>query len=137
MRRPGWYRALTGILGVWLIATVSGVALQACPEHGGGWLAGSDGLASTHATHHGAPVQGTDASHNPHQAPDHQGHQCTCPGVCCVMGAVTAPAGRLVALPVVPVSLAAVPPHVERDAPRRAAPDVVLPLPLGPPTLRA
>ena len=165
MRPSPLQRTVTGILGLWLIATVSGVALQACPEHGGGWLGmsaammaelpanapgvvpgrdqaadgpGMPGMpADMQRAHDGAPAGGTDPSPDPHHGPGHHGHQCTCPGVCCAIGAITAPVGRLVAIPVVPVALAAAAPRAERDAPIRAAPDVVLPLPLGPPTLRA
>jgi hypothetical protein len=93
--------------------------------------------ADMQRAHHGTPVGGTGTSHDPHHGRDHHGHQCTCPGVCCAIGAITTPVGRLVAIPVVPVALATTAPRVEHDTPIRAAPDVVLPLPLGPPTLRA
>lgn len=63
----------------------------------------------------------------------HHGHQCTCPGTCCATGIVTLAAGRLVAIPVVPVAVAAPAPVPVSDVRAVAAADVVLPLPLGPP----
>jgi len=144
MQRSLAHRFLAGLFGLWMIVTVSGVSLQACPEHGGGWLGG---VASAHMDHHDAmPASGPmmdamPASHQGHHegAPDaghgggHHGHQCTCPGACCTTGLVSVPAGRLVAIPVVPVAIAAAAPLVYRDVAPRAAPDVVIPPPLGPP----
>src|ERR1700722_19976041 len=117
MRRSLAQRFLAGLFGLWTIVTVSGVSLQACPEHGGGWLGG---VASAGMDHHDATPAGglmTDAMPAGHQdhtggAPDaghgsgHHGHQCTCPGTCCMTGPVSVPAGRLVAIPVVPVAIA-------------------------------
>ena len=144
MRRSLAHRFFAGLFGLWMITTVSGVSLQACPEHGGGWLGGvaganmdrhdatqpmggpmADAMAASHRGH-GADAQGT--GHG-----DHHGHQCTCPGACCTTGLVSVPAGRLVAIPVVPVASAAATPLVYRDVAPRAAPDVVFPPPLGPP----
>lgn len=127
-----------------MIVTVSGVSLQACPEHGGGWLGG---MAGAGMNHHGATPMADDMSaamlggHHDHDmsAPGrghgggHHGHQCTCPGACCTTGLVSVPTGRLVAIPVVPVVIAAAAPLVYRDVAPRAAPDVVIPPPLGPP----
>ena len=118
MRRPLFARVLAAVLGLWFAASMSGVALQACPEHGGvmpGMVAG--------AQHHGG--------HN-----GHHGHQCTCPGSCCATGMVTLAAGRLVAIPVVPVSVAAPAPAPVSDVRAVAAPDVALPPPLGPPAFQ-
>ncbi len=142
MRRSPVQRLLAGLFGLWTIVTVSGVSLQACPEHGGGWL-GAVALAGV--VHHDAlPAHGlmTDAMPAGHQdhsggAPDghggHHGHQCTCPGACCTTGLVSVPAVGLVVIPVVPVAIAAAAPLVYRDVAPRAAPDVVIPPPLGPP----
>jgi hypothetical protein len=144
MRRSPVQRFLAGLFGLWTIVTISGVSLQACPEHGGGWLGG---VALAGMDHHGATRAGgpmTDAMPAGHQghdrsAPDaghgggHHGHQCTCPGTCCTTGLVSVPPGRLVAIPVVPVAIAAAAPLVYRDVAPRAAPDVVIPPPLGPP----
>jgi hypothetical protein len=144
MRRPLLVRVLTGFLGLWFAASMSGVALQACPEHGGvtpGMIAG--------AHHHGGPDcagaagQGpadagghdqTGTGHDCHHG--HHGHQCTCPGSCCATGMVTLAAGRLVAIPVVPVSIAAPSRAPANDVRAVAAPDVVLPPPLGPPAFQ-
>lgn len=144
MRRSPVQRFLAGIFGFWMIVTVSGVSLQACPEHGGGWLGGVAlaGMDHHSATPAGGPMTGAmPAGHQGHHgdAPDaghgggHHGHQCTCPGACCMTGPVSVPAGRLVAIPVVPVAIAAAAPLVYRDVAPRAAPDVVIPPPLGPP----
>jgi hypothetical protein len=126
-----------------MIVTISGVSLQACPEHGGGWLGGMAGAgmrhhdvttpmtadmsAEMHASH-GHDAGGPGDGHS-----GHHGHQCTCPGTCCTTGLVSVPTGRLVAIPVVPVVVAAAAPLVYRDVAPRAAPDVVIPPPLGPP----
>jgi hypothetical protein len=142
MQRSPAHRILAGLFGLWMIVTVSGVALQACPEHGGGWMGGA---AASTGTHDAAMPMDADmaaampASHG-HDAHSpgtghggHHGHQCTCPGACCTTGLVSVPAGRLVAIPVVPVGVAATPSLVYRDVAPRAAPDVVVPFPLGPP----
>lgn len=142
MRRSPAQRILAGLFGLWMIVTVSGVALQACPEHGGGWMGGAGASTGTHdaampmdadlaaampMSHgHDAHSQGT--GHG-----SHHGHQCTCPGACCTTGLVSVPPGRLVAIPIVPVAVAATPSLVYRDVAPRAAPDVVVPFPLGPP----
>ena len=40
MRRSVLGRALTGVLGLWMTTSISGVALQACPTHGGVMMPG-------------------------------------------------------------------------------------------------
>ncbi len=96
------------------------------------------GPAATTASHcaHGGPGGGGGGS-APIDPAHHHGHHCTCPGACCVTGLVTLAAGRLVALPVVPIEVAAASPLPTATVQASSAPDVVLPLPLGPPSLRA
>jgi hypothetical protein len=48
MQRSPAQRILAGLFGLWMIVTVSGVALQACPEHGGGWMGGAGASTGTH-----------------------------------------------------------------------------------------
>lgn len=133
-------RVFTSIMGLWLTASISGVALQACPTHGGVMMPGMD--AGAH--HHGGDCSGGAASLPASTDPQsqghsnaghdcHHGHQCTCPGTCCATGVVTLAASRLVAIPVVPVAVAAPAPVPVSDVRAVAAVDVVLPLPLGPP----
>jgi hypothetical protein len=134
MRRPLLVRVLTGFLGLWFAASMSGVALQACPEHGGvmpGMVAG--------AHHQGATDCGGSAqagNHGTSQDCHHGHHQCTCPGSCCATGMVTLAADRLVAIPVVPVAVAAPAAAPVSDVRAVAAPDVALPPPLGPPAFQ-
>jgi hypothetical protein len=117
-------RRLSGlVLGLaFVFATTAPLGLQHCPA------------MSAHIAMHGAhhmPAHSMPAHHTPDQ--DHS-QQC-CLGACCCTAAVTAPTGRLVSLPVVPVRVvksAAVAQHVDT---RPTSPDdVVLPPPLGPPT---
>jgi len=143
MQRSVTQRLFAGFFGFWMIVTVTGVTLPACPEHGGGWFGGVAGASMDHdiampmaddmsaampAGHRGHDAGTTTSGHS-----GHQGHQCTCPGACCTTGLVSVPAGRMVAIPVVPVAIAAAAPLVYRDVAPRAAPDVVIPPPLGPP----
>jgi hypothetical protein len=143
MRQSVMRRALTGVLGLWLTASISGVALQACPTHGGMMM---PGMAT--GSHHDAGCGGAD-SHQMPGAPTapsqngqgaghdcHHGHQCTCPGTCCTTGVVSLAAGRLVAIPVVPIAVAAVAFAPVSDVRAVAAPDVALPPPLGPPAVQ-
>jgi hypothetical protein len=77
-------------------------------------------MATMHGGHH-AP------------APGHS-HQCTCLGASCCTAAVTAPSDRLVALPVIPVTVVrstAVAPAA--DEPPTSNDDVLLPPAVGPP----
>lgn len=147
MRRSRIHRFFAGVFGLWMTVTVSGVSLQACPEHGGGWLGG---IADTGMHHDAASPMTSDmatamaAGHRGHDGDasggghsNHHGHQCTCPGACCTTGMVSVPAGRLVAIPIVPVAIAAAAPLMFRDVAPRAAPDVVIPPPLGPPAQSA
>ena len=134
--------ALTGILGLWLTASISGIALQACPTHGEVMplMAGDMHHAGTDCTGSGArlPSESGTPSHSHHGTGHdcHHGHQCTCPGTCCATGIVTLAAGRLVAIPVVSVAVATISPAPVSDVRAVAAPDVALPPPLGPPALQ-
>jgi hypothetical protein len=82
---------------------------------------------------HGAmPMPAAPAPHGP-TAPK----QCTCMGTCCAVALLDLPAGRLIALPVVPVTVAVATTAPSARLAPAAAPDLLLPPPLGPPTLRA
>ncbi len=124
MRHRFWKRVLAGVSGLWVLFVLSGVA----PVHGCGFQKPDHGMASgagasMHHMHHGAPGH----SHAP--------TECHCIGICC-------PATHVSSLPSTPIALAvtaavvirhAVPPApVERRAP---VSDVVLPPPLGPPSI--
>jgi hypothetical protein len=134
-------RALTGLLGLWMTASISGVALQACPTHG---MMMPDMVAGSHHDGGcgGADTQMPAEQNAPSQSQQnaghdcHHGHQCTCPGTCCTTGVVSLAAGRLVAIPVVPIAVAAVAFAPVSDVRAVAAPDVALPPPLGPPAVQ-
>lgn len=145
MRRAWWQRALAGVLGVWFTTTVTGLTLPACPEHGGGMLSIAQGAqqesmaegTAHHMGHHAA----TDVASLDKSAPgaghhDQHGHQCTCPGLCCATCAVTFAPARVISIPAVRATVVAGSVVESLDGAPRAPPDVVLPLPLGPPTLR-
>jgi hypothetical protein len=142
MRRSLFGRALTGVLGLWLTASISGVALQACPTHGGVMPLMGANMHHTGTDCSGPSAQLPGESGTPNQSQQgtghdcHHGHQCTCPGTCCATGVMTLAAGRLVAIPVVPVAVAAVTSAPVNDVRAVAAPDVALPPPLGPPALQ-
>jgi hypothetical protein len=77
-----------------------------------------------------------DMGHAGDHAPAHHSHACTCPGCCCSVAPVGLTQGRLVSLPVVPVTIVAQAPTPALGAPRDSAPHLRLPLPLGPPAIR-
>ncbi len=135
-------RALTGIFGLWLTASISGVALEACPTHGGVMPIMAAGMhhGGTDCTSSGAQLPGGTGTQSQSQRGTghdcHHGHQCTCPGTCCATGIVTLAAGRLVSIPVVPVAVAVVSLAPVSDVRAVAAPDVALPPPLGPPAIQ-
>jgi hypothetical protein len=142
MRRRRWHRIVAALIGGWtLVLSTSSVAMAACPTHG----------ATTHgATTHGATTHGASAHavlmaampmHHDATAPSgghshHAGHQCTCPGDCCGTAAMALADRPIVALPVVPVAVAAQQPRPAVGAPRASATHHRLPRPLGPPALR-
>lgn len=120
MRRRPWVRVVASVTGLWFLFLVDGPGPHNCALH--------DGVAHAGMAHgdmtHGAP--------NGSKAPK----QCSCMGTCCSVAVLNVPSGRLVSLPVVPVAVVAtVTDPTSRIAPR-AAPDVLLPPPLGPPSLR-
>jgi hypothetical protein len=81
------------------------------------------------------PAQAHEGAGHHGGGPGHHGstHDCTCPGMCCASGMAALAAGRLVAIPSVPVMVAVVaPPPVVMPAPR-----FILPPPIGPPSFRA
>jgi len=106
----------------------SPMGLWACPAH-----SGQQGAAAQwHMAH--------DMAHMPlgHNMPSghHHNNQCPCAGCCCSVAAVGLTPGRLVSLPVVPVTIVAQAPAPALGAPRASTPHLRLPLPLGPPALR-
>jgi hypothetical protein len=133
-----WRRATATLVGLWFTLSVSGVALQLCPQHSHSHVMA--GMA--HATADCPPTMDRAAGSRDQaqQHPDQQDHgshdDCSCTGMCCVTAAVSLTAARLVVVPIV-VAVAPVmaPPRTQELAPR-VAPDVTLPLAIGPPTLR-
>jgi hypothetical protein len=134
VRRSACSRVATAVMTAWLTFNIADPAgLHAhCPVHGagGGAHSASAHFHGSHARHHGhgpAPVS--------HHESDPAQHQCCCFGACCCAAALTVTPDRLVALPVVPVVV--VRPTVARtdEAPRITRSDVVLPPPVGPPSL--
>ena len=120
MLRSRWRRLLATLTGTWvLVIAASPVPLWSCPEHG---------------SHHAAMSH--DMGHMDHHAPASHSHQCTCPGCCCGVAAVSLTPGRLVSLPVVPVAIVAQATTPTLGPPRERAPHLRLPLPLGPPAIR-
>jgi hypothetical protein len=127
MLRPRWRRVLAALTGAWvLVILTSPVALWSCPAHGDQHAAMAHDMAQMHL-----PQGPHDAGHG-HQ----HSHQCTCPGCCCGVAAVGLTPGRLVALPVVPVTIVAQTPAPALGAPRNTQTHLRLPLPLGPPAIR-
>jgi len=115
--------------------------MAACPTHGATTQIGTTHEADVDAMA-GMPMAAPVASaHHDATAPSgghshHAGHQCTCPGDCCGTAAMALAERPIVALPVVPVAVAAQQPTPAVGAPRASATHLRLPLPLGPPALR-
>jgi hypothetical protein len=114
-----WRRLSAFFLSLaFVCATTEALSVHNCPVH--------DGVMSE--------MPGMPGHH--HAPSNDQSHDCTCMGACCCTAAITCPAQRLVALPVVPVKIvkkAAVAPRADE---RPSSPDdVVLPLSIGPPAL--
>jgi len=128
MRRRRWHRIAAALIGGWtLVLSTSSVAMAACPTHGApAQGARPDAMA---AMHHDATAPAHGHSH-------HAAHHCTCPGDCCSTASLALAQRPVVALPVVPVAVAAQQPAPALGAPRRTASHLRLPLPLGPPALR-
>jgi Protein of unknown function (DUF2946) len=128
-----WRRAIATLVGLWFALSVSGVALQLCPEHGMRMMAGMRGGANCD------PADAAGSRGGTQQSGDSQNTQhddCTCTGMCCVTAAVTLAPAPLVPIPVVVAETPPIAPLGTRELAPRAAPDVILPPPLGPPTLR-
>jgi len=134
-----WRRGVATLVGLWFTASVSGVALQLCVQPGTAHaMTGMHHMQTDGDQPDGAGALPGDHGHH-HPGSQHPGSHddCTCTGMCCVTAAVSLTATRLVAIPVVVAETPILaPPRTEALAPR-AAPDVTLPPPLGPPTLRA
>lgn len=135
-----WRRAVATLVGLWFTVSVSGVALQLCPEHGSRMMASmhQTGTNCDQATGRvpadpgGSPAQHGDGHHHNGSHDD-----CTCTGMCCVTAAVTLSAPRLIVVAVVDAEPQPVAPLGTNELAPRPAPDFTLPPPLGPPTLRA
>jgi hypothetical protein len=133
-----WRRALATVVGLWFTLSVSGVALQLCPLHSSMYM-----VAGIHQTGTDCDRSSTHPAGDTH-SPAHHGGQhnnshddCTCTGMCCVTATVTLAVAPIVPAPVVEAEAPVLPPLGMRELTPRAAPDVTLPPPLGPPTLRA
>jgi hypothetical protein len=132
-----WRRAVATVVGLWFTLSVSGVALQLCPLNGMQGMAGMHQTAqdcarsAAHQRDTGSPAQNGGQHNSSHD-------DCGCTGMCCVAATVTLAAAAVVAAPVVEAEAPPiVAPADTREFAPRAAPDVTLPPPLGPPTLRA
>ncbi len=140
MRRSAWERAGIAVVAAWLaFNTADPLGLHVyCPMHDGPLVnppeaahgAGAPQLSPAHASHD------DECHHGPGHPSDHSRHQCLCLGTCCGTAALMVSRERLVALPVVPVEVAGPSVLSTDDTLRPARPDLVLPPPLGPPSLR-
>jgi hypothetical protein len=128
MLSPRWRRLVAALTGAWMfVILTTPLALWACPAHGGQHAVMSQ-MSQMDMAHMDM------ANHK-----DQRGHQheCTCPGCCCGVAPVGLASGRLVALPVVPIAIVAQAPQPPVGAPRPRTSHHRLPLPQGPPALRA
>ena len=134
---PPWRRLTATALGLWFAVSVSGLALQLCPEHGGTHTMAGMGSATTNCEPStGATSTGHQAQH--HNNSDHQSHDdCTCTGMCCVTAAVSLSLSPVVAIAVVDAETPVREYVPTQELTPRPAPDFTLPPPLGPPALRA
>lgn len=118
-----WRRLSALCVGLaFVFATTGALGHHYCPVHDG-IVSNMDAMPGMHGGHH-APTK-------------EQGHQCTCMGDCCGTVAITVPADRLIALPVVPVTVVRTAAISHRADPRPASShdDLLLPPPVGPPAL--
>lgn len=140
MRRSWPQRLFAGVIWLWFAVALPGVASMPMAEGGGATMAGMPGMAPM--GHDGSAQCQAVAGHPSPVAPDgsaptrHRQHS-GCDGTCCTPATVTLAAGRLVAIPVVPARVVTSVATPARDAARPAAPQVVLPPPVGPPVLWA
>lgn len=136
-----WRRGVATLIGLWFAVSVSGVALQLCPEHGGQMMAAMHQAgtncdppnARLPGDSHSSPAHNTSGHH--HNGSSHD--DCTCTGMCCVTAAVTLSAPRLILVAVVDAEPQVATLLGTNEFAPRPAPDFTLPPPLGPPTLRA
>lgn len=123
VRRPFYQRVFAAVIGLWVLFIISGpTPVHGCAVHD--WMG-----------HAGAmPMHGS-MSHGHHDSRQHRDDpaSCTCIGSCSVIAAVDCPLGRLVAVPVVPVTVVVLTLDPTQRVAPTAAPDVLLPPPLGPP----
>jgi hypothetical protein len=129
---PRWRRIVATLTGAWMfVILTTPMALWACPTHGGQHAAMSQmGMG-------GGMDMSDMADMAKHKGPGGNQHACTCPGCCCAVAAVGLTAGRLITLPVVPIAVVAQAPQPPVGAPRERTAHHRLPLPQGPPALRA
>jgi hypothetical protein len=110
----------------------SPMALWACPAHSA--VSSGQESAKAHVMGHMPMGHTMPVGHNTPSG--HHHNECPCAGCCCSVAAVGLTPGRLVSLPVVPVTIVAQAPAPALGAPRESTPHLRLPLPLGPPALR-
>jgi len=141
MRRSWLHRAVGGLIGIWFALAVPGIASIPMADGGDTAMAGMADMPGV--DHHGmAPCAQAAAGRPVPAAPGgsvpakHQ-HHGGCDGACCTPATVTLVAGRLAAIPVVPVRVVVNAARPRRDVPRPVAPQVILPPPLGPPAVSA
>ena len=79
-------------------------------------------------------MPGMPAMPHDHDSSPHHSHRCACLDSCCCAVVVTIANDRLVALPIVPIAVIAMPRTIISSTRRPSQPDsVVLPPPIGPP----
>jgi hypothetical protein len=129
-----WQRLTALFVGLaFVLATTEAFGHHHCPVHDG-IVSDMDAMPGMHGMpDHQAPGHSHTPEHS--QDPAHS-HGCTCLGACCCAVAVTAPSDRLVALPVVPVTIVRIAAVARSaDAWPKSREDVLLPPPIGPPEL--
>jgi hypothetical protein len=132
-----WRRLTATALGLWFTVSVSGLALQLCPEHGGTHTMAGMG-SPTEKCDPATGVPSTQHQTKHHNDSNQQSHDdCTCTGMCCVTAAVSLSTAPVVAIAVIDAQAPVLEYLPTQELAPRAAPDLTLPPPLGPPTLRA
>lgn len=141
MRRSRWQRAFAGVLGLWFAVCVPGTVLPVqMLAFDGGSMADMAGMTMAHrsdsqcASAHRVPAGPVKTDTGPKAPARHHGD---CPGACCTACCVTVVTGRSVSIPVVPIAVLSATPAPTADVPQVQSEQVVLPPPLGPPSLRA
>jgi hypothetical protein len=144
MGRSRWQRVGGGLIGLWFAVAVPGVVFPVQVLDGGdsasGAMAGMPGMGDNDIAHC-PPAAADHSSSGTHggdsNVPARHHHHAGCDGACCTPATVTLEAGRLIAIPVVPVRVVAAVRSPTRDDHPQVAPQVTLPPPLGPPALCA